>query len=271
MKQAMQALRQHWPEYLMEAAGLGIFMISACVFATLLEHPESPVHRAVPDPFLRRVPMGLAMGLTAIGIIFSPWGKQSGAHLNPAVTLAFLRLGKMKTWDAFFYVFAQFVGGLVGVLAASAVLGALVAAPSVNYAATLPGARGVGVAFASEMAISFVLMLVVLMVSNTPPLARFTGIFAGALVAAYIIFEAPLSGMSLNPARTFGSAFPARTWDTLWVYFTAPPLGMLLAAEIFTRFGKIRELACPKLHHQNDRRCIFCRSGCTITKLETNN
>jgi aquaporin Z len=258
MKQAMQALRQHWPEYLMEASGLGIFMISACVFATLLEHPDSPIHRAIPDPFLRRVPMGLAMGLTAVAIIFSPWGKQSGAHLNPSVTLAFLRLGKMKTWDAFFYIFAQFVGGLLGVLLASAVLGALVATPSVNYAATLPGARGAGVAFASEVVISFLLMFVVLTVSNTPRFARFTGTVAGALVVAYIILEAPLSGMSMNPARTLGSALPARAWTALWIYFTAPTLGMLLAGELYSWGQQDRKLACPKLHHDNGRRCIFC-------------
>jgi len=76
------ALRQHWPEYFMEAAGLGLFMISAGVFGTLLEYPGSPVQQAVADPFLRRILMGTAMGLTAIGIIYSPWGKQSGAHLR---------------------------------------------------------------------------------------------------------------------------------------------------------------------------------------------
>src|SRR6516162_4081972 len=83
----IHALRTHWPEYLMEAAGLGLFMVSAGLFGTLLEYPQSPVHRAIADPFLRRTLMGVAMGLTAVGIIYSPWGKQSGAHINPATTL----------------------------------------------------------------------------------------------------------------------------------------------------------------------------------------
>ena len=91
----INALRQHWPEYLMEAAGLGMFMISACLFGTLLEYPGSPVHNAIADPMLRRVLMGFAMGLTAIGIIYSPWGKQSGAHINPSITMTFFRLGKI--------------------------------------------------------------------------------------------------------------------------------------------------------------------------------
>ena len=75
------ALKRHWPEYLMEAAGLGLFMISAGVCATMLEHSGSAVREAIPDPALRRMLMGIAMGLTAIGIIYSPWGKQSGAHI----------------------------------------------------------------------------------------------------------------------------------------------------------------------------------------------
>ena len=92
---ALTAVLQHWPEYLIEALGLGLFMLSACLFVTLLEHPNSPVRQTVTDPFVRRIPMGLAMGLTAVGLIYSPWGQRSGAHLNPSVTLTFWRLGKV--------------------------------------------------------------------------------------------------------------------------------------------------------------------------------
>ena len=101
------ALRMHWPEYLTEAAGLGLFMISACVFGTLLGHPNSPVVQAVPDALARRALMGLAMGLTAVGLICSPWGQRSGAHFNPATTLTFWRLGKVAPADAGFYMLAQ--------------------------------------------------------------------------------------------------------------------------------------------------------------------
>ncbi|MBW8065283.1 MAG: aquaporin family protein, partial [Nitrospira sp.] len=93
------ALKRHWPEYLMEAAGLGLFMISAGACATMLEYSGSAVREAIPDPALRRMLMGIAMGLTAIGIIYSPWGKQSGAHINPSITLTFFRLGKISPWD----------------------------------------------------------------------------------------------------------------------------------------------------------------------------
>jgi aquaporin Z len=107
----------------MEAAGLAFFMISAGLFGTLLGYPGSPVHQAIDEPFLRRALMGLAMGLTAIAIIYSPWGKQSGAHINPSVTLTFLRLGKVAKWDALFYVVAQFAGGVFGVLVVGGILG----------------------------------------------------------------------------------------------------------------------------------------------------
>jgi aquaporin Z len=140
--------------------------------------------------------------------------------------------------------------------------GELVAHPAVQYAITVPGMSGVGVAFLAEVVISFILMSMVLRVSNTPHLARFTGLFAGAMVATYISLEAPYSGMSMNPARTFASALPAQVWTALGIYFTAPPLGMLLAAELYVRQHGIRQIFCAKLHHHNNKRCIFrCNFG----------
>lgn len=249
-----EALARHWPEYAIEAAGLGLFMLSACLFTTLLYYPASPAAQTVPHPLLRRILMGLAMGLTAIALIYSPWGQRSGAHFNPAVTLTFLRLGRVAGWDASFYVTAQVVGGVLGVAVAVAVSRGLVADQSVNFAVTVPGPGGAGVAFVAELAISAGLMLVVLTASNTPRSSRFTGLLAGAMVALYITLEAPLSGMSMNPARTLASAVPANLWTAVWIYLTAPPLGMLLAAEIHRARRPVR---CAKLHHDNARRCIF--------------
>jgi aquaporin Z len=260
---AARALATHWPEYLMEAAGLGLFMISACVFVLLLEHPASGVRQALEDPWLRRCLIGVAMGLTAIALIYSPLGKRSGAHLNPSVTLTFWRLGKIEGWDAVFYVAAQFIGGALGVVLVAQVAGAmLIGDAAINYAVTLPGAPGRWVAFAAEFGISFGLMLMVLFVSNRRAINRYTGLFAGTLVALYITFEAPLSGMSMNPARTVASALPAHVWSDVWIYFLAPPLGMLLAAEIYLLWRGEGSVLCCKLHHENDSRCIFrCRYG----------
>ncbi|MGQ0665658.1 MAG: MIP/aquaporin family protein [Nitrospiraceae bacterium] len=257
MRAFADVIRRHWPEYLMEAAGLGLFMISAAVVTTALEYPHSPLHDLWPDPTLRRVLIGVAMGLTAIGIIYSPWGKRSGAHLNPAVTATFFRLRKIEGADALCYVAAQFVGGTIGFWLAAVMIGMAIEHPAVNYVVTVPGLGGTAIAFAAEAMISFGLMLVVLFVSNRTSLNRWTGVFAGVLVAAFISIEAPLSGMSMNPARTFASALPAHQWTDYWVYLTAPLVGMLLAAECYVRINGLPRVLCAKLHHQNDARCIF--------------
>lgn len=250
-----RALREHWPEYLCEAAELGLFMISASLFTILLWYPSSPVPGLIPSEFVRRMLTGIAMGGTAVTLVFSPLGKRSGGHFNPAVTLTFWRLGKVKTWDAVFYVVAQFVGGMIGITIAALLLRMFLADPAVHYVATLPGPRGPGIAFIAELVIAFILMSVVLRVSNTPFLSRYTALFSGALVATFITFESPLSGMSMNPARTFASAFGGHLWTGLWIYFAAPLIAMQAAAWVYvTREGKVH---CAKFHHHNDHRCIF--------------
>lgn len=240
----------------MEAAGLGLFMVSACLFGVLYEHPSSPLQQAVSSAELRRALMGGSMGLTAIAIIYSPWGKQSGAHINPATTLMFFRLGKIPGWDATFYVVSQFIGGIIGVGVAAFLVGHQLAHPAVNFVATKPGERGVVLAALAEFLMTFGLMSMVLKVTNTPRLARYTGLYVGLTVAAYITLEAPLSGMSLNPARTLASAVFARDFEALLLYFVFPPLGMLAAAQLYS--ARESKVGCAKLHHDNPKRCIFC-------------
>jgi aquaporin Z len=246
----------HWPEYAIEAVLLATFMVSACTVTVLLEHPASPIRTLLPDPFVRRALAGAAMGLTAIALIYSPWGRQSGAHFNPSVTLTFWRLGKIAGRDAIAYVGAQCAGGIAGVLLAWLVLGMLAAHPAVAFAATVPGAAGPAIAFAAETAISFVLMAAVLLLANGAA-ARWTGVVCGTLVALFITFEAPYSGMSMNPARTLASALAAQRWTALWIYAVAPPLGMLAAAELYLRLRGARRVVCAKLHHDFVHDCIF--------------
>jgi aquaporin Z len=222
----------------------------------------------LPSAFVRRLLAGVAMGATAIALIYSPWGKQSGAHLNPSVTLTFFRLGKIEPWDACFYVVAQFIAGTLGVLFSGLIWGHAIAAQNVRYAATLPGERGTGVAFVAEMVISFVMMTMILNVSNSAQIGRFTGVIAGALIATYVALESPLSGMSMSPARSFASAAPGGFWHSLWIYFTAPPLGMMLAAQVYLWLRGKHAVFCAKLHHDNDKQCIFrCNYRTQSTKV----
>ena len=127
-------------------------MVSAAVFAAVLYHPSSPFSGAISNELVRRALMGLAMGSTAVAIIYSPWGQRSGAHMNPAVTLTFFRLGKVARPDVVGYVTAQFAGAIVGIAAAAVALGGMVSDPSVNYVTTLARARGDAVAFVAEAA-----------------------------------------------------------------------------------------------------------------------
>ncbi len=251
----IKAWKNHWPEYLMEAWGLGTFMVSAVVFTILIEHPDLGIRPLLESqPFLRRALIGLAMGLTAIGIIYSPWGKKSGAHLNPAVTLSFLRLGKISKENAVFYMLFQFIGGYVGVLLFQLILHSYTSSPYVNYAVTVPGSWGIIGAFGLEMLLSFLLFYTVVWSSNSPKVAPYTGVLAGVWLLIFIAFEAPYSGMSINPARTVASALPANVWTAVWIYFIAPPLGMLLAVEVYRRFhhDEKKPLKCHlsgKKHH----------------------
>ena len=197
------------------------------------------------------------MGLTAVALIYSPWGEQSGAHMNPATTLTFLWLGKIGALDAVFYILSQMAGGVLGVLAVRLLLPGRLGHPDVNFVATVPGRRGVGIAWLGELAISFLMMLAVLVSSNSSEFAPVSGVIAGVLLALYIAFEAPLSGMSLNPARTLGSAVAARQWRAFWVYLTAPVVGMWLAAAVYSAWPSQPRVYCAKLAHFNDRPCIF--------------
>jgi aquaporin Z len=260
---AREALRSHWPEYLMEAAALGSFMVSACVFGVLLEHPSSPLNQWTTEtPIVRRALGGMAMGLTAITIFFSPWGKRSGAHMNPAVTLTFLSLGKVARWDALFYVAFQFAGGIAGVAVAYGFIGPPLQHAAVNYVVTAPGPGGPGPAFLAEFLISALMMSMVLWVSNSRRFSRWTPILAGFLIATFITFEAPYSGMSMNPARTAGSGVSAGQWTALWVYFAAPILAMLSASIAYRLLRGTRRVFCAKFHHHNNQPCIFrCRYG----------
>lgn len=255
---ARAALRLHWPEYLIEAWALGTFMMAAGAATILVEHAGAIGRTVLAGQALHRMLIGVLMGVTAVALIHSPWGRRSGAHMNPAVTLAFLSLGRVATWDALFYAIAQCVGGLLGVLMLWLLLGDAFARPPVQFITTVPGPAGAGIAFAAEFSISFLLMLSILLVMSHARLARHTGLVAGVLVACFIALEAPLSGMSMNPARTLASALPSGMWTSIWIYCSAPVLGMWLATRAYLAIGAARAAGCAKLRHSADLPCIHC-------------
>ncbi|MBX3390864.1 MAG: aquaporin [Phycisphaeraceae bacterium] len=260
----MTEMLLHWKAYCIEASLLGAFMFTACAAVVLFHHPGSPVTGAINSDFRKRLAIGVLMGLTAIALIYSPLGQLSGAHMNPGTTLTFFLLGKVEPSDAACYICFQALGGIIGVAAARLLFSHHVAHEHVRYASTLPGKHGLAVAFAAEFIISCMLMTVVLWTSNFTRTAAYTGIFAGILVASFIAIEAPLSGMSMNPARTLASAVWSREYRGLWLYFTAPPLGMLLAAGVYVALRGTDAVYCAKLHHPHEGICIF---HCNIDRM----
>jgi aquaporin Z len=252
----LEALRRHWPEYAIEGWALGMFMISASVATVLLYDPRAPTFGLIENEFWKRALMALAMAGTAAAIIYSPWGKRSGAHMNPAFTLSFWVLGKIKTVDAAYYALFQFVGGLCGSLLSYVLTGGLLADPQANWAVTVPGPQGVAAALFSELIIAFILMFVVAVMLNSK-FDQLIGIVAGGLIFLYVLYESPYSGFGMNPARSFSSALPANTWTAFWVYLIAPPTGMLTAVFVHSYvLGLPADFTQPKLNPNYVTRCI---------------
>lgn len=225
-----------------EASALAAFMFVLATGAVALEYQGSPLHRLIGNAVVRRGLMGLLAGSWLVGIIYSDWGQRSGAQINPAVTLAMLRLRRITRLDAACYLLAQACGSVLGMRVAGAVWGAYLRAPGVDGIVTSPGTAGVAVAFLAEAALSFVLMASIIFTSDRRGWRRTTGLVVGLMVLVLTVVAGPLSGLSLNPARSFGAAVQAGEYAALWLYLLAPPLGMLTAAELLRRRDVRRSL-----------------------------
>ena len=248
-----RALCAHLPEFGIEAIGLGVIVFVSAVATAFVVARLSAL-----GPLADRALEATCIASTVLAMTYSPWGRRSGAHYNPAVTLTFLALRRVRPADALCYIAAQCVGGLGGIVAAGLIAGTALRVPPVTWIVTQPGAAGVGAAFAGEFAVAFVLMSTVLAVGGMPSLVRFTGLFAAMLVFTFICLEAPLSGFSMNPARSLASALPAGRWHHFWIYLLAPPAGMLAAAALNRALPWMPSSRCAKLQPSRRQRCIHC-------------
>ena len=226
----------------MEAAGLAGFVLGAGLLSIFLEHPGLPVMQSSwkDHALLRRVPLGIIMGCY-IFLVTLLIGKKSGAHINPAATWAFYRLKKISLKTAFAYTIAQFTGAIAAAQILKYSVGYWFSHPVINYGVTAPKPQHNSIeAFVAEFLISFLLLCAILLAAGSKKWEKKLPLLSGALIAAYIVFEMPFSGMSLNPARSTAAAIAAGKFEHLWIYFVAPVAGMLLAGELFLRIGKYR-------------------------------
>lgn len=248
----------HWPEYGAELAGTA-WNVSVGLSAVVFNYaPDLPGTRLMPDASLRLWVTGLVFAGSGSLFTISPWGRLSGAHLNPSVTLGFWAQGKVHRHDLLGYLLAQFLGGSLGALILVAVWDHHAAA--VGNGMTLPGAGYTAAqAFAAELAMTFAYVLGIFYFVSHARLLRWTPLMNWIVVSGLVWLGAGVSGTSLNPARSFGPALVSANWHGCWVYLLAPPLGALLAAGCFRLVLREREVLTAKLSHSPFYRSIFHR------------
>ena len=217
----------------------------------------SPVLTLLPGAPSRRMVTGFLFGTTGAAIALSPLGKESGAHINPVVTLAFWLMGRMRARHALAYVVCQLVGATLGAVPLLA-WGAM--GRSVAYGATVPSAAyGVAWALLGEVVTTFALIFGLFFFLRHRSLRAHAPLLFPPLYAIMVWLEAGVSGTSTNPARSFAPAVIADEWHGWWIYWLGPLIGTLLAIAVHRRAGRRwLQIEVAKIHHfEHDRYGVF--------------
>jgi aquaporin Z len=247
----------HWFEYGAELVGTA-FLLFAGVSAVVLDFGAgSPLVSVVPNKSVRLLITGLLFAGSSSLVAISPLGKLSGGHINPAVTLAFWAQGKMHHFDLGGYILGQFLGAIIGTQLV--VLLWRGKAASVGNGMTVPGAGyPLWVVFLVELSLTVLLVLSILFFVSSHRLMHWTPLMVWILLAMMVWLAAPISGTSLNPARSFGPALVSWSWHEQWLYWVAPPLGALLAVGAFRLLMlSRRDVLTGKLFHVPHYRSVF--------------
>jgi aquaporin Z len=245
-----------WQALLSELIGVALLLLFGLSFVILMFGRGSPMASIVPNEGARRAITGFLFGTVGGLIALSRVGKVSGAHINPVVTLGFWLMGKIKPGDAAAYVLAQLLGAAVGCLPLLA-WGAF--GRTVAFGATLPGdGFSTRTVLLGEVVTTFALIAGLCVFLGFRPLRRFTPALMPPLYSFMVWAEAPISGTSTNPARSFGPAIVSGRWDGFWIYWIGPILGALLAVVVCSRIA--RRISIAKLYHfDSDPHRIFGR------------
>jgi aquaporin Z len=258
-------MKLNWSEYLSEFFGTAIMMTIGIGAVVFMWSEGSVMAEVIPSEPWRRLATGILFAGGGTAVVLSPLGQRSGGHLNPAMTFAFWLRGKITHTDALMYALAQTLGAVLGVLVVGAV--ASEAAATVNLGMTTPGAGySASVALAAELVITFSLIFLVFWAVDRRSIARYTPYLAGVLIAVLVMIEAPISGTSLNPARSLAPAALMGMFDHLWLYFIGPIAGAVLAVAVYRGIGGEKTATgCAKLHHTDQYPCLF--EGCGYRRI----
>ncbi len=215
--------RSAWSLYVAELLGTALLLVGGLSAVIVVISPASPLNALALPGWLARGIAGACFGLTGTLVTLSALGRHSGAHLNPAMTLAFLLEGKISASHAAWYVVSQFSGAVAG---AAVVLAWGPLGKPLRDGATTP-ALGISpwLAVGLEALCTVVLVGTVFVFLGRPRLRRLTPWTMGPMYALMVSLEAPWTGTSTNPARSLGPALVTNTWHGFWVYLVGPALG----------------------------------------------
>jgi aquaporin Z len=245
-----------WRLYCAEFIGTALLVLIGLSLVIFMFGQGTPVANVIPNQALRRFITGFLFGTTGALVAVSPLGKVSGAHINPAVSLGFNLMGKLAPDVTVGYILAQLAGGLLGSLPLLA-WGSM--GRSVAFGATLPGSSySTSTALLGEVITTFVMVALLCVFLGFREIRRFTPALFPPLYGVMVCLEAPISGTSTNPARSFGPSVISGVWQGWWLYWVGPCLGMLIAIIACSRLAKRIEVA--KLYHFDSDRGEFLGS-----------
>jgi aquaporin Z len=247
-------VRLPWELFLSEFVGTGLLLLGGLSLVIFVFGVGSPIAAWIPSMTVRQIMSGFLFGSIGAALALSPVGEVSGAHINPAVTLGFLLLGKLKPRPAFGYMVAQ-VGGATLFCVPLLLWGSM--GRSVSFGASLPGpGYSTWTVLLGEVATTFALVTSLCVFLSLRELRRFTPYMIPFLYAIMVPLEAAISGTSTNPARTMGPAIVSQNYTGLWIYWVGPFLGTA-AAIVACSFLASRIEVAKVYHFDKDRSGVF--------------
>lgn len=245
-----------WSPLVAECIGTALLLLIGLSLVIVMFGTGSPIAVIIPNEGVRRLITGFLFGTTGATIALSAIGKESGAHINPVVTLGFCLMGKMDTRIGLFYVLAQLMGAIAGSLPLL-VWGTM--GRSIAFGATLPGeGYTIPIVVLGEVITTFALIAGLCVFLGFRQLRSFTPAMFPLLYAIMVYLESPLSGTSTNPARSFGPTVISGQWQGWWIYWLGPFIGTLIALFVCNSLAARIEVA-KVYHFDSDRVGIFRR------------